>query len=517
LSRRALGNTAKVLGLAVLALLVAHRVDFRELLDNIAAVSVPAFAGLWLLAILGRLLMAVKWRHLCGALGVRAPLREWVSAYLAASFLSYFLPTSLGGDVYRGWRLTRATSNGPAIVASLVMEKLIGVVAVVAFAWAGLVHLVTSGIAPESRGTFLALGGATAAAFVGFLVSLAPPIHRLLGRFGPVAKLSAAYARFGSQRGILVANAGLAALEAAIRVAVTVGAASAMGLGRPLAALCAIVAVGEFVRRCTMVLDGWGLSESIRIVTYGLIGISGGDALAIGVVSHGAMALSGLPGAFVFFGDPLRAQAPRAAEPPSRARKMVQRFLVPSFVGSLWFWLSSRSTVSCRAEVELSPNLRFGRKCTVSSFTKIKAEGPLRIGARSGFATGCFVSSGLGGIDIGEHVLVGPNVSIVGSKYVHDELDVPFEDQGHASIGIRIGNNVWIGAGSVVADGAVLGDNTIVAAGSVVNRRFPSNVIIAGSPAKVVLRRDRKPGGKPVCASTYSKSSAAPSPTSTRS
>ncbi|MGH2571215.1 MAG: acyltransferase, partial [bacterium] len=224
---------------------------------------------------------------------------------------------------------------------------------------------------------------------------------------------------------------------------------------------------------------------------------------------------SGLPGAFVFFGDPVRArgaQMPGPASPPSRARKMLQRFLVPSFVGSVWFWLSSRSTVSCRAEVELSPNLRFGRRCTVSSFTKIKAEGPLRIGARSGFATGCFVSSGRGGIDIGEHVLVGPNVSIVGSKYVHDELDVPFEDQGHESIGIRIGNNVWIGAGSVVADGAVLGDNTIVAAGSVVNRRFPSNVIIAGSPAKVVLRRDRKPGGKPACASTSSKSSAAPSP-----
>jgi acetyltransferase-like isoleucine patch superfamily enzyme/uncharacterized membrane protein YbhN (UPF0104 family) len=503
---------AKVLGIAVLAILVAYQVDFRELRGNVAAVSLLSFAGLWLVAVAGRLLMAVKWRHLCGALGIRAPLGEWVAAYLAASFLSYFLPTSLGGDVYRGWRLTRATSNGPAVVASLVMEKLIGVVAVVGFAWAGLVHLVASGTAPQSRGTFLALGGVTAAACLAFLVSLAPAVHRLLGRFGPAAKLSAAYASFASRRGILVANTGLAALEAAIRVAVTVGAARAMGLEAPLAALCAIVAVGEFVRRCTMVLDGWGLSESIRIVTYGLIGISGGDALAIGVVSHAAMALSGLPGAFVFFRDPARAEIPRPAGPPSRARKMAQRFLVPSFVGSLWFWLQSRSTVSCRAEVELSPNLRFGRKCTVSSFTKIKAEGPLSIGERSGFATGCFVSSGRSGIEIGDHVLVGPNVSIVGSKYVHEELDVPFEEQGHESIGIRIGNNVWIGAGSVVADGAVIGDNTIVAAGSVVNRRFPSNVIIAGSPAKVVLRRDRKPGGKPTCASTSSRSSAAPSP-----
>jgi acetyltransferase-like isoleucine patch superfamily enzyme/uncharacterized membrane protein YbhN (UPF0104 family) len=496
----------------VLVVLAVHQVDFRELRGNVAAVSASWFAGLWIVAVFARFLMAVKWRHLCTALDIRAPLREWVAAYFAASFLGYFLPTSLGGDVYRGWRLTRATSNGPAVVASLVMEKLIGVVAVIAFAWAGLVHLVTSGTAPQSRAVFLALGGVTAAALLASLVSLAPPIHRLLGSFGPVAKLSASYARFASRGGILLANLGLSVVEAAARVAVTVGAARAMGMEAPLATLCAIVAVGEFVRRCTMVLDGWGLSESIRIVTYGLVGISGGDALSIGVVSHAAMALSGLPGAFAFFRDPARAGAPRPAGPPSRARKVAQRFLVPSFVASLWFWLSSRSTVSCRAEVELSPNLRFGRKCTVSSFTKIKAEGPLRIGARSGFATGCFLSSGSAGIEIGDHVLVGPNVSIVGSKYVHEKLDVPFEDQGHESIGIRIGSNVWIGAGSVVADGAVLGDNTIVAAGSVVNRRYPSNVIIAGSPARVILRRDRKPGGKQACASRCSKSSAAPSP-----
>lgn len=211
----------------------------------------------------------------------------------------------------------------------------------------------------------------------------------------------------------------------------------------------------------------------------------------------------------------------RPAVPPrtaGRMRKFLQRFLLPRFVVSLYYLLRDRARISVHAEVELSPHLRFGRGSTVSSFTKIKAsDGPLTVGRRSGFATGCFVSSGTGGITIGDHVLVGPNVSIVGQNYVHDELDVPFEEQGQSSKGIRIGNNVWIGAGSVVADGASIGDNTIVVAASFVTRRYPPNVIIQGNPAKVILERQRSTGGGGACETRFSASSRPPLPTSTRS
>jgi acetyltransferase-like isoleucine patch superfamily enzyme len=63
------------------------------------------------------------------------------------------------------------------------------------------------------------------------------------------------------------------------------------------------------------------------------------------------------------------------------------------------------------------------------------------------------------------------------------------------SLGVRIGSNVWIGANSTILDGAEIGDNSIVVANSLVNRRFPANVIIQGNPAKVVLQRPATPGG----------------------
>jgi acetyltransferase-like isoleucine patch superfamily enzyme len=164
--------------------------------------------------------------------------------------------------------------------------------------------------------------------------------------------------------------------------------------------------------------------------------------------------------------------------------------LLPAPLVSLIGFLRWRARISWRAEVELSANLQLGDRNTISSFTKVKtAEGVVRTGSECGFANGCFVASGSGGIEMGDHVVCGPNVAIIGCNYRYSALDVPFDQQGLSSVGVRIGRNVWIGANSTILDGSVIGDNTIVVANSLVNRRFPPNVILQGNPAKVVGRR----------------------------
>jgi acetyltransferase-like isoleucine patch superfamily enzyme len=169
---------------------------------------------------------------------------------------------------------------------------------------------------------------------------------------------------------------------------------------------------------------------------------------------------------------------------------IVRRFLIPSVVVSTYAFLKSRAQISTKAEVELSGNLRLGRKTTVSSFCKIKVtDGPLITGEHCGFGTGCFISAGEGGIVMGDHVICGPNVVLIASNYRYERIGVPLEEQGHTSMGIRIGRNVWIGANSVILDGSEIGDNSIVVANSMVNRRYPANSIIQGNPAKVVLQR----------------------------
>ncbi len=173
-----------------------------------------------------------------------------------------------------------------------------------------------------------------------------------------------------------------------------------------------------------------------------------------------------------------------------KIRLFLQRFLMPSFVVTLYYAVRFGAKVSPRAEVELSSNLHLGRGTVVGSFTKIKAtHGPLHIGDRGGVATCVFIAAGEAGITIGDNFVCGPNVSISSRTYRYEQLDVPIEDQGTTSQGVRIGNNVWIGANSTVLDGAEIGDNCIVVAHSLVSRRYPPNSIIQGAPAKVILKR----------------------------
>ena len=50
----------------------------------------------------------------------------------------------------------------------------------------------------------------------------------------------------------------------------------------------------------------------------------------------------------------------------------------------------------------------------------------------------------------------------------------------------KIGNNVWIGPGARIYGNITLGDNVVVGVNSVVNKSFPSNITIAGVPARII-------------------------------
>jgi UDP-3-O-[3-hydroxymyristoyl] glucosamine N-acyltransferase len=126
------------------------------------------------------------------------------------------------------------------------------------------------------------------------------------------------------------------------------------------------------------------------------------------------------------------------------AGKVVRRFLIPSIGVTLILYVRHGALVSPRAEVELSPLLRIGRRAKVASFSKIKAgNGPLTIGAGTAIAAGCFIAAGKAGTHIGDGCLIGANCTIVSNTYRFDDLNVPFFGQGEDSKGTVIGNNVF--------------------------------------------------------------------------
>lgn len=99
--------------------------------------------------------------------------------------------------------------------------------------------------------------------------------------------------------------------------------------------------------------------------------------------------------------------------------------------------------------------------------------------------------------EIGDGVLIANSVGIVG-RHDHDMHQVGTTIRSSAWVGDSadrlshrtvIGSDVWLGYGAIVLSGVSIGDSTVVSAGAVVTRDVPSNLIVAGVPARVVGTR----------------------------
>ncbi|MBP0608626.1 MULTISPECIES: DapH/DapD/GlmU-related protein [Burkholderia] len=89
----------------------------------------------------------------------------------------------------------------------------------------------------------------------------------------------------------------------------------------------------------------------------------------------------------------------------------------------------------------------------------------------------------LGGLEIGDDVMIGPNVSLITSGH-------PVEPSRRRDCVVAkpivIGRNVWIGAGATIIGGVTIGENAVVTAAAVVTRNVPPNTLVGGNPAKII-------------------------------
>ena len=87
-------------------------------------------------------------------------------------------------------------------------------------------------------------------------------------------------------------------------------------------------------------------------------------------------------------------------------------------------------------------------------------------------------------VSIGDNCMIGPNVQIYTATH---PLEFKKRNSGREfAKPVTIGKNVWIGGHAVICPGVSIGDNVVIGAGSVVTKSFPDDVFIAGNPAKII-------------------------------
>lgn len=135
---------------------------------------------------------------------------------------------------------------------------------------------------------------------------------------------------------------------------------------------------------------------------------------------------------------------------------------------------------ACGEGVTLLPNIHFDYGCNVS------------IGDHFfGNVNSTFID--VAEIRIGDHVLMGPNVTLCTATHpILPEERLPQQTENGRGVmleysrPIRIESQVWIGAGVIVNPGVHIGKGSVIGAGSVVTKDIPPNVVAAGVPCRVI-------------------------------
>jgi acetyltransferase-like isoleucine patch superfamily enzyme len=145
---------------------------------------------------------------------------------------------------------------------------------------------------------------------------------------------------------------------------------------------------------------------------------------------------------------------------------------------------SQRRRLTCGTGVRLSPLAAFAnaQRITLGDRTRVGDRVHLWAGDRESH------------IVIGKDCLLGPGAFVTASDYSLDSR-ATIKSQDTHERDVVIGDDVWIGAGSIITAGVEIGDGAVIGAGSVVRRSVPAGAIVAGNPGRV--SGSRLTGGLP--------------------
>lgn len=267
------------------------------------------FAG-FLLVCGGLLVTAIRWQGACAAVKLSLPFGQAVHHSWVGQFFGQLLPAGVGVDAVRGWLAYRSGHAADAVVSSLLLDRLAGLLGLL------LLDLVAVGVLLHGASSSFALagllaGGAMVGGFGGIL---------LLNRVPLPAKLR--LRAFGALQAMLKsAEKGVVTLAAARTLALSVlvqglfvGAVLllARGLGAPigLQAGFAVVPIALTLASLPISLNGWGIREGAMVAGLHAQGVGVDDAFLVSVLLGTALLIGSLPGGVLWLIKPPESSKP---------------------------------------------------------------------------------------------------------------------------------------------------------------------------------------------------------------
>ena len=297
-----------VLAIGLFALLLWYS-DPREVARSLAGVDWRWLLAAAALVLIDRTLMAWRWIALLAPVqhGTRPPMWTLLRIFFITTFVGTFIP-SVGGDAIRAWRLARAGVSSHESVASVFMDRLLGVIAILIAAAAGLA------MAPEllgERAVWWGLAITLAGCLGGTALIFSPALARLVGdtvrRVGGenrlqrgVARLLDALLAYRGHTGVLVAVLTGSLTVQLIRILQAWLLGLSLGLTAPASAYFAFIPIILLVLLLPLPGNGVGSSQLAFVWAFARVGVTSADAFTLSVLFIGLGIVGNVPGALLY-------------------------------------------------------------------------------------------------------------------------------------------------------------------------------------------------------------------------
>ncbi|MFB3818018.1 MAG: YbhN family protein [Candidatus Methylomirabilales bacterium] len=276
--------------LLLLGILV-WRVDLGRLLRTLGALPLPVFAAAFLAYLLGYILSTIRWQRLLLAEGVRLSFVRLVLVYFQGAFFNLFLPSLIGGDIFRGYAIYKITSGHDAALASILVDRLSGFAALMGIA------VVALGLAYRDVQDPLVAGMILGVAGVFAVVILVLQNRRLAGLAGRAlaalrlgrhqAKLEGmvqSLQRYRGHRQALAQALLLSTLLQGLIIVTYWGIGEALAVGVPIGYFFLYVPLITVLAMLPVSVAGLGMREGGAVFFFAKVGVDAATALGMALI-----------------------------------------------------------------------------------------------------------------------------------------------------------------------------------------------------------------------------------------
>lgn len=284
---------------------MATRIDMGEALRALLAVHPLALVIVAALVACDRVVMIWRWVLLLRATGAPIRTRDAARIFLVSSFVGGFLPAGVGGDAARAWSLAQHTDRRSEAVASVAIDRVLGVVALAMLGAIGA--LVWSRfVSPELRTWVMAVAVAALAGSLGVvwadrvaaLALRGPWRHARAGRYA--WRLAEAIGQYRRQPGVLGGVLALSLLVQVLRVLQAWALGLGLGLAVPFAYYLVFMPIGLLMLLLPISVSGFGVPQGVIVWLLQPQGVPAASAFALSTLIVLSGIAGNLPGAWLY-------------------------------------------------------------------------------------------------------------------------------------------------------------------------------------------------------------------------